>query len=174
MSAVGRRIAAPLAVAIFGIGLGATFAYAAPASPHLPASPGKPVAPIAIGYEFATQPALGVPFEVRISAQGGAGIADLTLTVQPGLGVQAGTPQLTTSSADGGARTWNVAATAFNEGTLYLSVLVQGTAGDQHPARNLVMPIRIGTESPTTPAVSVQSADFSGKPVIVLPAERAR
>jgi hypothetical protein len=83
---------------------------------------------------------------------------------------------LTTSSADGVARTWTVAATAFNEGTLYLSVLVQGMAGDQHPARNLVIPIRIGAEPPTRVGASARATtDFSGAPVIVLPAaERAR
>ncbi len=179
------RIAAPLVVASLGLGLAATFAYAAPApgvatgvAPAAGASSpsGKPVAPIAIGYELAAQPEIGVPFDVRISARGGDGIADLTLAVHSGDGVEAGTPQLTTSSADGGAHTWTVTATAFNEGTLYLSVLVQGTAGDQHPARNLVIPIRIGAEPPTRLAASVQpTTDFSAVPVIVLPAtERAR
>ena len=162
MSAINRRIAVPLAAAILGLGLAATFAYAAPASSSRAATPGKPVAPIAIGYELSAQPALGVPFDVRISAQGGDGIADLVLTINPGHGVQAGTPQMTTNSADGATCTWNVTAIAFDQGTLYLSVLVQGTTGDQHPARNLVIPIRIGIET-TKPAASVQhTTDFSG------------
>src|SRR4029077_1548013 len=139
-------------------------------SPRLRASPGKPVAPIAIGYELSTQPLLGVPFDVRICARGGGGIADLALTVHPGDGVQAGTPQLTASSADGVERSWTVAATAFDEGALYLSVLVQGAAGGEHAARNLLIPIRIGTVAPAKQAAALQPAtDSSGRRVIVLP-----
>jgi hypothetical protein len=139
---------------------------------HGRASSGKPVAPIAIGYEFSAEPSLGVPFDVRITARGGAGIADLALTVRAGDGLQAGTPQLITGSPDGAQRSWTVAATAFNEGTAYLSVLVTGTAGEQHPARDLLIPIRIGTAPPAKQTTSAEpKTDPTGERVIVLPAE---
>jgi hypothetical protein len=139
---------------------------------HGRASAGKPVAPIAIGYEFSAEPSLGVPFDVRITARGGDGIADLMLTARAGEGLQAGTPQLTAGSPDGAQRSWTVAATAFNEGTAYLSVLVTGTAGDQHPARNLLIPIRIGTAAPAKRGTSAEpKTDPAGERVIVLPAE---
>jgi hypothetical protein len=195
MSARGKQISAPLAFAILGLAFGVDVAHGAPGqeraagvsagvddatpaaaesapsrkSSRLRASPAKPVAPIAIGYEFSTQPALGVPFDVRISVRGGYGISNLTLAVHPGEGIQAGTPLLTASSDDGVERTWTLAASAFAEGTLYLGVLVQGTAGDQHPARNLVIPIRIGTKASATPPAAAQpTTDPSGRPVIVL------
>jgi hypothetical protein len=166
MSERVRRIAARLALAILGAALGINVAHAAP---------GKPAAPIAIAYVFATQPALGVPFDVQISARGGDGIAELALSVQPGNGVQAGTPRLTASSADGGERSWTVAATAYGDGTLYLGLLVQGTAGDQHPAGNLLVPIRIGT---TTAAAETTAPPPDANPtrqrIIVLPADGVR
>jgi len=194
MSARRGRIAARLALAMFGVALVhaasgdgpaasvadgvAASAVAAPA-PRIKSSPrasaGKPAAPIAIGYELATQPMPGVPFDVRISVRGGDGIADLSLTVRAGDGVQAGTPQLTASTADGAERSWTVAASAYGEGTLYLGVLAQGTVGNQHPARYLLIPIRIGTTTATAPAtVSSSRTDPSTQRVIVLPADSAR
>jgi hypothetical protein len=189
------RIAAPLATAALAIVLAAPCAHAdrgtgtggaaagvpaagAPARNepnHASAPPGKPVAPIALGYELSARPALGVPFEVRISARGGDGIVDLALTVRAASGLEVGTPELTKSSADGTARTWAVAATAFANGTLYLDLLVQGAAGTKHQARNLVIPIRIGAETATDEPASQQST--RGSPterVIVLPAARGR
>jgi hypothetical protein len=69
----------------------------------------------------------------------------------PDDGVVAGTPQLTTTDAQGASCSWIVAATAFREGTLYVDVLVQGTAGDQHPSRSVVIPIRIGATATAAP-----------------------
>lgn len=196
-----KRIATPLALAISIIGLEAPFVQsifgeeraavdgsvtaaasgvATPSPPRIKSSPGyssfgKPVAPIAIGYDLSAQPQLGVPFDVRISADGRDRITDLTLTVFAQGGVEVGTPQLTTSSADGALRVWTVAATAFGGGTAYLSVLAQGTADDQHPARNLVISIRIVAASATAPAAVGQSTtDSLGQHVVVLPAERDR
>jgi hypothetical protein len=189
------RIATLLALAISAVAVGANGAYAAPstpagtgdtvqasgaltpgiASPRPLVSGAKPVAPIAIRYDFSTQPMLGTPFDVRISVQGGQGIADVSLAVQAGDGIQAGTPQLTASSANGVERTWTVAVTAFAEGTLHLNVFAQGTAGDQHPGRNLLIPIRIGTAVLAKPTTAPRSTtDPSGRGVIVLPADGAR
>jgi hypothetical protein len=189
------RIATPLAAAVLAIALAAPCAHAdratgtggaaagvpAVGAPprikpiHAFAPPGKPVAPIALGYEVSAQPALGVPFEVRISARGGDGIVDLALTVRAGPGLEVGTPELTKSSADGTARTWAVAATAFANGTLCLNLLVQGTAGTKHQARNLVIPIRIGTQTATDePAAQQSTRGSTTERVIVLPAARGR
>ncbi len=136
------------------------------------AAPGKPVAPIAIGYEFSARPQLGVPFAVQIVAEGGDGVAELTLSVRAGSGLEAGTPQLTTNPADGARRSWTLTATAFDEGSLYLDVLVQGTAGDQHPARNLVIPVRIGSTAQQETNSAQPVRDSSTERVIILPADR--
>jgi len=152
MSEKRVRTVAAITLAIFGVGLGASLGHTAPAPPKasvLPASSGKPVAPIAIEYALSAPPQLGVPFDVRISVAGQDGIADVVLSVQPGNGVEVGTPRLMTSSPDGARRTWTVAATIFVEGAECLSVLAQGTAGDEHPARNLLIPIRSGAAAPT-------------------------
>jgi len=197
MSERAGRIAVRLALATFGVALEMSVVRAGPsagpaasvgdgaaasaaaAAPRIKSNPlasaGKPVAPISIGYELATQPVLGVPFDVRISVRGSDGVADLTLMVRAGDGVQAGTPQLTASSADGAQRTWTVAATAYGEGALYLGVLAQGTVGNQHPARYLRIPIRIGATTVAAPTtVSPPKNGFSGQRVIVLPADGVR
>ena len=57
------------------------------------ATVGKPVAPIAIDYELSAEPALGVPFDMRITASS-MGITDLTLSLRADEGLQAGMPQL--------------------------------------------------------------------------------
>ena len=59
----------------------AAVAEAATAAPRVKspvkATVGKPVAPIAIDYELSAEPALGVPFDMRITASS-MGITDLT------------------------------------------------------------------------------------------------
>ena len=135
-------------------------------------SPGKPIAPIAIDYELLAPPQLGVPFDVQITLVGRSGISDLALTVHADDGIVIGTPQPTSSSADGAQGTWTVAATAYKEGTLYLGVLAQGTVGDQHPSRELVIPIRIGVAaSAEQTAAALSSTGSSTQRVIVLPSE---
>ena len=174
MSANERRAAA-LALAILGIALAARHGSAAPAnqpaaesvssgataSPptaqRLSGSRTKPVGPIAIVYEFSAQPELGVPFDVRISATGSGAVGDLELTVVADDGLEAGAPQLTTGSADGTQRDWTVSATGYKNGTLYLTLLVQGTVGDQHPSRTLVIPIRIGVTTAAAPTAGASS-----------------
>ena len=176
MSAKERRAAA-LALAIFGVALAARHGSAAPAnqpavgaesvssgataSPptaqRLSGSQTKPVGPIAIVYEFSAQPELGVPFDVRISATGSGAVGDLELTVVADDGLEAGAPQLTTGSADGTQRDWTVSATGYKNGTLYLTLLVQGTVGDQHPSRTLVIPIRIGVTTAAAPTAGASS-----------------
>jgi hypothetical protein len=161
-----------------GLGAGAT--SAAPQAELVPrikaprplGSPGKPVAPIGIDYEISAPPQLGVPFDVQISLAGRGGIADLALTVRADDGLEVGTPQPTSSSADGARGTWTIAATAYKEGTLYLGVLAQGTVGDQHPSRELVIPIRIGVAaSAEQTAAALSSTGSSTQRVIVLPSE---
>jgi hypothetical protein len=188
MSTRERHLTAPLAMAVLVIGLAAPSTHAAPAagatagahppvnSARLSAAPGKPVAPIAIGYELSAQPTLGVPFTVRISARGGDGITDLALTVRAGPGLEAGTPDATSTTGDGAARTWSVAATAFADGTLYLNLLVQGTAGAEHPARNLMIPIRVGAQPATDHAALPPQSTLGSatQHFIVLPATRGR
>ena len=149
-------------------------ASAARSPSRLTASPTKPVAPIAIEYAFSSHPALGVPFEVQITANGREGTGELVLTVHADDGLVAGAPQLTTSASEGAQCNWIVAATAFKEGTLYLDVLVQGTAGDQHPSRNLVIPIRIDTTAPPPMAATQSAARAPSGRVIVLPSANAR
>jgi hypothetical protein len=138
---------------------------------RLRGSPGKPVAPIAIDYELSSPPQLGVPFDVQITLAARDGVTDLALTVHAGAGIEVGTPQPMSSSADGAQGTWTIAATAYQQGTSYLGVLAQGTAGDQHPSRNLVIPIRIGTAAPAQQAAKTSSPNASTQRVIVLQSE---
>jgi len=189
-----RRRSRALALTIVGIALAGTQGYAAPhpqrsagevsagsaagavPTPRslLSVSAAKPVAPIAIEYQFASQPQLGVPFGLQISAASRDGIDELALTVHPDDGLVAGTPQLTTGVSESARCSWTVTATAFKEGTLYLGVLVQGTVGDQHPSRNLMIPIRIGTTGSTPPTAPPQATSRSSiEQVIVLPSEPA-
>jgi hypothetical protein len=133
-------------------------------------SPGKPTAPIAIGYAFSARPALGSPFDVRITASA-EGITDLDLTVRGDEGLEVGVPVLTSSSTDGAERAWTVTATASKEGALYLSVLVQGRSGADQPARDLLIPIQIGAKAPAKAAATEAKTDASGERIIVLPAD---
>jgi hypothetical protein len=187
MSANERRAAA-LALAILGIALAARHGSAAPANQptanadglasgtttskptaqRLSGSQTKPVGPIAIVYEFSTPPELGVPFEVRISAAGSGAIGDLELTVVADDGLEAGAPQLTSGSADGSQRDWTVPATGYKNGTLYLTLLVQGTVGDQHPSRALVIPIHIGVTTAASSTAAASSISSSHGRVIVM------
>ena len=154
----------------------AAVAEAATAAPRVKspvkATVGKPVAPIAIDYELSAEPALGVPFDMRITASS-MGITDLTLSLRADEGLQAGMPQLVSSSADGASRTWLVTVTAPGEGTYYLSVLVQGRSGSKQPARDVLIPIRIGAAAPTKSAAAAvePKTDANGERVLVLPAE---
>ena len=151
---------------------GETIAAAAPrVKSALRTSVGKPVAPIAIDYELSAQPALGVPFDVRITASA-QGITDLTLNVRADDGMQAGEPQLVSSSTDGDSRTWLLTATIAGEGTYYLSVLVQGQRGEEQPARDLLIPIQIGTATRAKGAATIEpKTDASGERIIVMPAQ---
>jgi hypothetical protein len=141
-------------------------------APHPLGSPGKPVAPIAIDYDLSAPPQLGVPFDVQITLAGRDGIADLALAVHADDGLVVGTPQPTSTSADGARGTWTIAATAYKDGTSYLGVLAQGTIGDQHPSRELVIPIRVGMSASTEePSAAAPSSTRSSQRVIVLPSE---
>ncbi len=179
MSARTRRpTTASVAAALLlwaGCGLLAA-AVAAPAGMKTPlrSSPGKPTAPIAIHYEFSGKPALGVPFDVRITASA-EGMTDLSLTLRANDGLQASVPQLTASSTDGSERTWTLTATAANDGTSYLSVLVQGRRGAEQPARDLLIPVRIGTATPSKAATTIEpKTEAGGERIIVLPAKGSR
>jgi hypothetical protein len=195
MRARHPRIAAPLVMIVLATALAAPGVHAAPAAgtgraaigaattgarsriepTDASTAAGKPVAAIALGYELSAQPALGVPFEVRIAARGGDGIADLALTVRAGPGLEVGTPQLTEDSADGAARSWTIAATAYGSGTLHLNLLVEGTAGTRHPARALAIPIRAGAEPAIDDSAPPRSTlGPATERVIVLPAARGR
>ena len=116
---------------------------------------------------------LGAPFDVRITASA-EGMTDLTLTVRGDEGLDVGVPVLETSSADGGQRSWAVTATPLREGTVYLSVLVQGRRGTEQPARDLLIPIRLGTAARDKAQMPEAKPDASGERVIVLPADSSR
>jgi hypothetical protein len=142
-------------------------------APHLLGTPGKPVAPIAIDYALSAQPLLGVPFDVSITVEGRDGIAALTLTVHAEDGLEVGTPQPTSRSADGTSGTWTVVATVYKEGTSYLGVLAQGTVGGRQPSRDLEIPLRIGTPiSVEQTAAAPSSTGSSTQRVIALPGEQ--
>jgi hypothetical protein len=135
-------------------------------------SAGKPTAPIGIDYDLSAPPQLGVPFDVRITLEGRYGVTDLSLAVHADDGIEVGTPQQTSSPADGAGGTWTLAATAYKNGTLHLAVLAQGTVGDQHPSRELVIPIRIGSTAQAPQTATASSATRSStQRVIVLPSE---
>jgi hypothetical protein len=53
-------------------------------------------------------------------------------------------------------------------------VLVQGVSGTEQPARDVLIPIQIGSAAPAKAAATEAKTDASGERIIVLPAETNR
>jgi hypothetical protein len=140
-----------------------------PAVERLPVKPGGP---IAVDYELAAQPTVGVPFEVAVTAHVEAGVTNVTLAADPSVprAVLVTVPELL-AAADG-TYSWRVTAVPLTEDAGYLTIVVSGTADGVAQSRSVTVALGSAAQAGAAPAAP-PAASAEGEALIALPVQES-
>jgi len=135
---------------------------------------GKPIPPIDISYEMLGEPQVGQPLEIRVITRSQVVLTEVSVDVQ-------GDERILVTPATRGrnvarvprdeAMVRTVTVTPFVEGALHISVLVRAEINGKPQARNVSIPIRVGSVSVPAASAGELRVDESGEPIISLPAQ---
>ena len=131
--------------------------------------PGKPTGPIAVEHRLATQPSVGVPLDVSITARVAGDVGRLGIEANATAPDAALVTAPTLVAVGEGTYSWRLTVVPLVAEAGYLSVIVSGSIEGVAQARSITISLRSAAAEGDPPAVALAG----GETLIALPVQES-